>query len=79
MKNDDFINQYIALVKSIAGKYGSPGIPFDDIVQIEKDILKHFFEEKMPLAEIAKLLGLRRESVRQIKQKALRKIKINTK
>jgi RNA polymerase primary sigma factor len=154
MKNDDFINQYIALVKSIAGKYRSSGVPFDDLVQegllglllakekydnrnsvkfatyayswihkkiresvarektkeftelddnilenihenenqkdtelklsrsldkIEKDILRHFFEDEMPLDEIAVLLSVRRERVRQIKQKALRKMKINAK
>jgi len=154
MKNDEFINQYIALVKSIAGKYNKSGVPFGDLVQegllgllhakknynskqntlfstyaypwihkrireyakkestrgfaeldenilentpeqaspgtdetginlpdslnqIEKTILKHLFEDRMPLDKIALLLGLKRERVRQIKQKALRKMKIN--
>jgi len=154
MKNDDFINKNIALVKNIASKYSNSRIPFEDLIQegliglieakkkynpqknikfstyayfwihkkirkfiknekkmeltefddnviknicekepyknteikfpnnldkIEKDILKHFFEKKMPLDKIAILFDLRRERVRQIKQKALRKIRINTK
>ncbi|OGS21247.1 MAG: hypothetical protein A3J83_06665 [Elusimicrobia bacterium RIFOXYA2_FULL_40_6] len=154
MKNDAFINQYIALVKSVAGKYRNSAIPFEDIMQegllglleakkkfnperkiqfttyaypwinkrirefvskeskknflelsdsiinntleeqppettklklpdnldkIEKSVLKCFFEKRLPLDKIGLLLGLRRERVRQIKQKALRKMKINTK
>lgn len=50
-----------------------------NLSSIEKKVIKLFFEEHKTLNEISELLGIRRERVRQIKQKALRKLKINKK
>lgn len=33
MEDNDFINQYIALIKSIVVKYYNTGVDFDDMVQ----------------------------------------------
>jgi len=46
---------------------------------LEQKIFKLHFQQKMPLSQIAKELGIRREKVRQTKQLLLRKIKINQK
>ena len=46
------------------------------VSEIEKTILRLFFEEEKNLDEIAGLLRLRRERVRQLKQKALRRLEL---
>jgi DNA-directed RNA polymerase specialized sigma subunit len=46
------------------------------VSEIEKTILRLFFEEEKTLDEIAGLLRLRRERVRQLKQKALRRLEL---
>jgi len=46
------------------------------VSEIEKSILRLFFEEEKSLDEIAGLLRLRRERVRQLKQKALRRLEL---
>lgn len=42
----------------------------------EKTVLKLFFEQQMDLNEISKKIGISREKTRQIKQKALRRLKL---
>jgi DNA-directed RNA polymerase specialized sigma subunit len=46
------------------------------VSEIEKTILRLFFVEEKTLDEIAGLLRLRRERVRQLKQKALRRLEL---
>jgi DNA-directed RNA polymerase specialized sigma subunit len=46
------------------------------VSEIEKTILRLFFEEEKTLDEISGLLRLRRERVRQLKQKALRRLEL---
>jgi len=46
------------------------------VSELEKTILRLFFEEGKTLDEIAGLLRLRRERVRQLKQKALRRLEL---
>lgn len=156
MKQDDWIKNYIPLVKSIAQKYIKYGVPFDDLVQegligllearkrfkenkdkkfsiyatywikkkilhaldmelktsfrtlnldenidiaqgleeksqpekpsikinlpkgfpeIEAKVLRLFFEQGMNLKEIANILSIPRERVRQLKQRGLRRLK----
>jgi RNA polymerase sigma factor for flagellar operon FliA len=48
----------------------------DQLPEIEKTILRMFFLEEKTLDEIAQILQLRRERVRQLKQKALRRIEL---
>lgn len=48
----------------------------EDFPLLEKQILTLLFQEGKTLNEIAELLGLNREKVRQIKQKALRRLKL---
>jgi RNA polymerase sigma factor (sigma-70 family) len=48
----------------------------DQLPEIEKTILQLFFLEEKTLDEIAKMLQLRRERVRQLRQKALRRIEL---
>lgn len=76
--DDNLIENIDNIKQEITSKELNINLP-DNLSKIEKDVLMYFFEEMMPFDEIAKLMGLRRERVRQIKQKALRKIKINTK
>ena len=157
MKQDDWIKEYIPLVKSIAQKYIKYGIPIDDLVQegllglleakkrfkedkdtkfstyahywikkrilhtldtelktslstmsldenidivqdleeklqpkkplskinlpkdfpkIEAKVLKLFFEQSKNLREIAKILNISRERVRQLKQRGLRRLRL---
>ncbi|MCB4791044.1 MAG: sigma-70 family RNA polymerase sigma factor [Elusimicrobia bacterium] len=47
----------------------------DDMPEIEKQVLKYIYEEKKSLKVIAEILGIRREKARQIKFKALRRLK----
>ena len=47
--------------------------------ELEANILRLFFEEKKTLNEISEILHIPRERVRQLKQKALRKLKIRLK
>ncbi len=51
----------------------------NNLSDLEYKILELNFKQKIPLDEIAKILNLSREKVRQIKTKALRKLKVNTK
>lgn len=46
---------------------------------LELKVISLNFKQKLPLDKIAKILNLPRERIRQIKSKALRKLKINTK
>jgi len=48
----------------------------NQLPEIEKTILRLFFLEEKTLDEIASILKLRRERVRQLKQKALRRIEL---
>ncbi|MBN1899408.1 MAG: sigma-70 family RNA polymerase sigma factor [Spirochaetes bacterium] len=48
-----------------------------DIPEIEKQVLDLFFFQKRTLDEISRILNKRREMVRQIKNKALRRLKFN--
>jgi RNA polymerase sigma factor (sigma-70 family) len=48
----------------------------NQLPEIEKTILRLFFLEEKTLDEIASILQLRRERVRQLKQKALRRIEL---
>lgn len=48
----------------------------NQLPEIEKTILRLFFLEEKTLDEIARILQLRRERVRQLKQKALRRIEL---
>ncbi len=50
-----------------------------DLPAIEAQILKFFFEEHKSLREIAEILNLSREKVRQLQQLALRRIRLNPK
>ncbi|MDW8055202.1 MAG: sigma-70 family RNA polymerase sigma factor [Elusimicrobiota bacterium] len=45
--------------------------------ELEQKVLDLSFNKKVPLSDIAKELNLKRERVRQVQNKALRKIKIN--
>ncbi len=44
---------------------------------IEAKVIKFYFEDQNTLNEISELLGICRERVRQVKAKALRRIKLN--
>ena len=57
--------------QSGSGRLSVPG----SVTNLEEVILRQFFEEHKTLNEIALLLGVRRERVRQLRQKALRKMK----
>jgi DNA-directed RNA polymerase specialized sigma subunit len=46
------------------------------VSELEKTILRMFFEEGKTLDEIAVILRLRRERVLQLKQKALRRLEL---
>ncbi len=48
-----------------------------NLPKLEAKILKLSFEEQRTLNEISNILGIRRERVRQLKQKALRRLKVN--
>ncbi len=48
----------------------------DRLPELEKTILHLFFLEEKTLDEIAEILHLRRERVRELKQKALRRIEL---
>jgi RNA polymerase sigma factor (sigma-70 family) len=46
------------------------------LTEVEKNILHMFLGEEKTLDEIAEILQIRRERVRQLKQKALRRLKL---
>lgn len=48
----------------------------ENLSPLEQDIFKLHFQQEKSLSQIANELGIRREKVRQTKQKLLRKIKI---
>jgi RNA polymerase sigma factor (sigma-70 family) len=48
----------------------------NSLPEIEQTILRLFFEDGKTLDEIAELLQIRRERVRQLKQKALRRLEL---
>jgi len=50
-----------------------------DIPELEANVLRMFFEEKKTLNEISETLNISREKIRQLKQKALRRLKIGLK
>jgi RNA polymerase sigma factor (sigma-70 family) len=52
---------------------------FDGLDEIETKILRFSFEECKPLNVISKELNISRERVRQYKQRALRKLRVNKK
>ena len=47
----------------------------DDMPKIEQTVLRMLYEQHKPLSEIAGEMNLRREKVRQLKQKALRRLR----
>ncbi len=49
----------------------------DDFPETEAEILRLSFEESRPLDEIGQILGITREHARQLKNKALRRLRIN--
>ncbi|MBN1384780.1 MAG: sigma-70 family RNA polymerase sigma factor [Elusimicrobia bacterium] len=51
----------------------------EDIQDIERRILKLFFEDRKPLDVISRDLNISRERVRQLKKRVLRKLRINRK
>ncbi|MBN2754391.1 MAG: sigma-70 family RNA polymerase sigma factor [Candidatus Goldbacteria bacterium] len=51
----------------------------DDFPEAEKAVLELSLVEGKPFKEIARVLGISRERVRQLKQKGLRRLKINKK
>ena len=50
-----------------------------NLLELEGKVLQLLFEEQKPLDEILNILGIPRERIRQLKQKALRRLKINSK
>jgi len=52
---------------------------FKNIPIQEKKVLELFFNEEKTLKEISKILGISRERVRQIKEKGLRRLRLNKK
>ena len=46
------------------------------LTEVEENILRMFLGEEKTLDEIAETLHMRRERVRQLKQKALRRLKL---
>ena len=46
------------------------------LTEVERNILRMFFTEEKTLDEIAEILHIRRERVRQLKQKALRRLEL---
>ncbi len=48
----------------------------DDMPFIEQNIIRQVFEENRSLTEISNLMGIRRERIRQIKQKAMRRLRL---
>lgn len=71
--NEDF-NEENILLSNLQKK-----IDFDNycLTKLETEILKLCFYEKLPFREISKRLDLSTERVRQLYQRAIRKIKIN--
>lgn len=47
----------------------------EEMPVLEQTVIRSMFEENRTLSEISRLLGLRREKVRQIKAKALRRLR----
>ena len=47
-----------------------------ELTEVEKNILRMFLGEGKTLDEIADILHIRRERVRQLKQKALRRLEL---
>ncbi len=58
-KNSDNLNQIVNVLE----------------LDIEQRVFRLFFTEGLPLDEVSKILNIRREKVRQIKEKILRKLK----
>lgn len=58
-KNSDNLNQIVNALE----------------LDIEQRVFRLFFTEGLPLDEVSKILNIRREKVRQIKEKILRKLK----
>ena len=46
------------------------------LTEVERNILRMFLAEEKTLDEIAEILHIRRERVRQLKQKALRRLEL---
>ncbi len=51
----------------------------EDMPFIEQNIIRQVYEENRSLSEISDLLGIRRERIRQIKQKAMRRLRLTLK
>ncbi len=47
----------------------------EEMPEDEKQVLRRLYEEHHPLSQIAEEMGLRREQVRQLKQKAMRRLR----
>ena len=79
--SDDDIEAGISSITEESGTTEKPSHIGRDLLglltSLEKEIIKLYFEEKKTLLEIGDLLEISRQRVKQLKQKAMRKIKVN--
>ncbi len=71
--NEGVVSGEIAEPAEVETKINLP----DDMPSIEQKIIRQVYEENRSLTEISNLLGIRRERIRQIKQKAMRRLRLS--